>query len=127
MKSNIKIPGLLFASLVLLSSSYYFIFISNCGNSIFCFNLETRMIALLYGSGALSLIFFILLFIPKAFQAWKRFAVWFVPFAALLFVFYPNPGAGDYFSPYPEQVFKWVSILYVLISLVIIVREKLKK
>ena len=76
--------------------------------------------ALFYGSGALALIFLTLLFIPQAFPAWKKFAVWFVPLVALLFIVYPNPGSGDLFSPYPEQVFRWVSGLYVTISLLII-------
>lgn len=76
--------------------------------------------ALYYGAGALMLIFFILLFTPRAFSAWKKFAIWFVPLATLLFIFYPDPGSGDLFSPYPEQVFQWVSGLYVIISLIII-------
>jgi hypothetical protein len=65
-------------------------------------------------------VFLILLFVPRAFGAWKKFAIWFVPLAALLFAFYPDPGSGDFLSPYPEQVFQWVSALYVLISLIII-------
>lgn len=76
--------------------------------------------ALYYGSAALTLIFLILLFTPQAFPAWKKFAIWFVPLAALLFAFYPGPGANDLFSPYPEQIFRWVSVLYVIISLLII-------
>lgn len=79
--------------------------------------------ALFYGSGALALVFLILLFTPSAFPAWKKFAIWFVPIAAILFAMYPDPGSGDYFSPYPEQVFQWVSILYVIISAVIIFRS----
>src|SRR3989344_4134824 len=75
---------------------------------------------LFYGMSALALIFFILLFTPNAFPAWKKFAVWFIPIATLLFIFYPDPGSGDYFSPYPEQVFRFVSILYVLISIITI-------
>src|SRR3989338_10585839 len=73
-----------------------------------------------YGMSALTLIFLILLFIPRAFPTWKKFAVWFIPLATLLFIFYPDTGSGDYFSPYPEQVYKWVSILYVVISIGII-------
>lgn len=75
---------------------------------------------LIYGSTALAFIFLILLFTPHAFPAWKKFAIWFVPLAALLFAFYPGPGANDLFSPYPEQIFRWVSVLYVIISLLII-------
>jgi hypothetical protein len=76
--------------------------------------------SLFYGMSALSLIFLLLVFVPSAFSAWKKFAIWFIPLATLIFIFYPNPGSGDYFSPYPEQVFQWVSILYVSISFLII-------
>lgn len=75
---------------------------------------------LYYGMPALALIFLILLFVPQAFSAWKKFAIWFVPLAALLFAVYPDPGAGDLFSPYPEQVFRWTSGLYVIVSVLII-------
>ncbi len=80
---------------------------------------------LFYGMGALSLVFAALLAAPHAYGVWKKFAVWFVPLAALLFMFYPEPGSGDYFSPYPEQVFQWVSALYVLVSLALIIRSSL--
>src|SRR3989344_2265936 len=92
----------------------------NCGYSIFCYNLITISKALFYGMSALSLVFLLLLFIPQAFLVWKKFAVWFLPIATLLFIFYPDPGSGYYFSPYPEQIFQWVSIIYVFISVVII-------
>lgn len=75
---------------------------------------------LFYGFSALAIVFVLLMFVPSAFQAWKKFAIWFVPLAALLFAFYPNPGSGDFFSPYPEQIFQWVSALYVLVSALII-------
>lgn len=76
-----------------------------------------------YGMPALALVFLILLFTPQAFPAWKKFAIWFIPLATLIFVFYDGPSSGDYFSPYPEQVFKWVSILYVVASFAIIFKS----
>lgn len=76
-----------------------------------------------YGMPALALVFFVLLFVPSAFQAWKKFAIWFVPLATLLFIFYPSPGSGDYFSPYPKQIFQWVSCLYVIVSAIIIIAK----
>ena len=82
---------------------------------------------LFYGMPALALVFLILAFLPQAFPTWKKFAVWFIPLAALLFIFYPDPGSGDYFSPYPEQVFQWVSILYVVISILIIALKTIKQ
>ena len=75
---------------------------------------------LFFGSIALSIIFLVLLFVPRAWSTWKKFALWFIPLAALLFSWYPDPGSGDYFSPYPEQVFQWVSAVYIGVSLGII-------
>ena len=80
-----------------------------------------------YGSGALALVFLILLFVPRAFPAWKKFAVWFIPLAALLFAIYPEPGSGDLFSPYPEQIFRWVSAFYILASVFIIALSSLRQ
>ena len=82
---------------------------------------------LFYGSGALALVFLLLLLVPRAYPAWKKFAVWFVPLAAILFAIYPNPGSGDLFAPYPEQVYRWVSGFYVLASGLIIVRTSVRK
>lgn len=82
---------------------------------------------LYYGAEALAVVFLVLLFTSRAFSAWKKFAVWFIPLAALLFIFYPEPGSGDLFSPYPEQVFQWVSGLYILVSITIIVIASLRK
>lgn len=86
-----------------------------------CINFYERVgNPLFYGMPALALVFFILIFTQQAFSAWKKFAIWFLPLATLLFIFYPAPSSGDYLSPYPEQIFKWVSILYVVISILII-------
>ena len=82
---------------------------------------------LFYGMGALALVFLVLLFTPQAVSAWKKFAIWFIPLATLLFIFYPNPASGDLFSPYPEQIFQWTSTLYVIISLVIVFFKSAKK
>jgi uncharacterized membrane protein len=75
---------------------------------------------LFYGMGALTLIFLLLLFVPRAFSAWWKFAIWFVPLAAVIFIFAPEPQGWVSPVPAPEQVFQWVSALYVLISIVII-------
>jgi hypothetical protein len=82
---------------------------------------------LLYGMGALAIIFLILIFIPTAINAWKKFAKWYIPVATLIFIFYPNPSSGDLFSPYPEQIFQWLSALYVIISIVIILISKIHR
>lgn len=115
---QILIPLVL--SLVSFGVGYFLSKGYDCGYSIFCYELVTKALALCYGSGALAIVFFILLFAARAFSAWKKFAVWFVPLAAILFIFYPEPGSGDLFSPYPEQVFQLVIGFYVLISFVII-------
>ncbi len=81
---------------------------------------------LFYGMGALAVVFLFLLFVPRAASAWKKFAIWFVPLAILLFIFYPEPGSGDLFSPYPEQIFQWTSFFYVIVSLIIIIYKGIK-
>ncbi len=115
--------GLLVLSLVGFGIGYFLLRVYDCGYSVFCANLITRSFALYYGMPALALVFFVLLFVPSAFTAWKKFAIWFVPLATLLFIFYPSPGSGDYFSPYPKQVFQWVSCLYVIVSAIIIIAK----
>lgn len=119
--------GLLFLSLIGWGIGVFLLKFYACGNSIFCYNLTTRSFALYYGMPALALVFFILIFTQQAFPAWKKFAIWFIPLATLLFIFYPDPGSGDYFSPYPEQIFRWVSILYVIISILIIAFRAIRR
>ena len=125
MDKKIYIILLLVFSLIGLFVSYLIFQIDLQASAKGDFLLRLRE-ALFYGMSALSLVFLILIFSPNAFSAWKKFAIWFIPLATLLFIFYPDPGAGDLFSPYPEQVFKWVSILYVVISIFIIFRAKRK-
>ena len=80
-----------------------------------------------FGMGALAIVFFVLTFFPKAWGAWKKFATWFVPVAALIFIFYKDPGSMNLVSPYAETVFMWVSGIYIGVSLVIIARSAFKK
>jgi len=127
MSTRKKTSLLLVSSLVGLGIGVFLLKFYDCGNSVFCYNLTTLSFALLYSMLALAIVFLVLLFTSKAWQAWKKFAIWFIPIATLIFVFYPNPGSGDYFSPYPEQIFKWVSILYVVASLSIIAFVSLKR
>src|SRR3990167_4787419 len=96
--------GLLVISLVGWGTGVFLLKFYDCGNSIFCYNLTTRSFALYYGMPALAFIFFI-----------------------LIFTFYPDPASGDYFSPYPEQIFKWVSILYVVISILIVALKTIRQ
>jgi hypothetical protein len=79
--------------------------------------------------GALAIVFALLLAVPKAWDAWKKFAIWFVPLAAILLIVYPEPSSWDVL-PDPQQFAKWISGLYVAISLLVIgvatLREKRK-
>jgi len=114
------IISLLALSLIGSGLGFFLLKVYDCGASVFCYNLGTKAFALYYGMPALAFVFLILLLLPQAFSTWKKFAIWFVPLAAILFAVYPEPGSGDLFSPYPEQVFQWVSALYIIASLVII-------
>ncbi len=83
--------------------------------------------ALVYGMGALAIVFLVLLSAQQAVPTWKKFAKWYIPFATLFFIFYSDPGSGNYFAPYPEQVFKWLSGIYVVASFWIIGRVVLSQ
>jgi hypothetical protein len=86
-----------------------------------CINTMSRLgDSLFYGMGALAIIFFFLIFTPQAVTKWQKFAIWYVPLATLLFIFYPDPSSGDLLSPYPEQVFQYVSATYLAVSTLII-------
>jgi|SRR3990167_1888306 len=117
MKTRKIISVLLLLSLIGFGIGYYILKIYNCEASIFCYFLSIKGEALYYGMGALSVVFLILFIFPKSNNSWKRFAWWFIPIAILLFATYKGSG---YFSPYPEQVFRWVSGLYILVSLIIV-------
>ncbi len=128
MKNN-KITYLLLLTLIILVSGYVLtnsIMFGLCKSDesitdAGCINLFERIgDPLFYGASALAFVFLILFFTPNAVGAWKKFAKWYVPIAAIIFIIYPNPGSGDFFSPYPEQIFQWLSSAYVLISLIII-------
>jgi hypothetical protein len=82
---------------------------------------------LIYSMPALALVFLILFFTPNALPAWKKFAKWFIPIAGLFFIFYSEPASGDLLSPYPEEVFRFLSILYVVISIAIILFQQYKQ
>ena len=105
----------------------YFILYSNIEPSVSGYALIKYAKALVYGMGALTVVFLALLFFQKAFSAWWKFGIWFIPLAALLFIFYPEPGAMDLASPYPETVFQWVSGLYIAVSAAIIAAVSVRK
>lgn len=116
-----KIVWLSICSFILCLGGYFVAKIYECGYSVFCYNLFSRVgDPLFYGMGALAIVFLILIFKSNTVSAWKKFARWYIPITTLIFIFYPNPGSGDLFSPYPEQIFQWLSIIYVAVSILII-------
>mgnify|MGYP001565301120 FL=1 len=118
--------GFLVLSLLGLLISYWMFQLNLTASATGDMIVQTRE-GLFYGMSALALVFLLLLFLPNAFPAWKKFAKWFIPLAALLFIFYQGPSSGDYFSPYPEQAFQWVSVLYVVISILIIALKTIRQ
>jgi hypothetical protein len=93
-----------------------------------CLNFYDRIgVPMLYGFAALALIFLVLWLVPKTIPAWEKFARWYIPLAALLFIFYPTHQSLDFISPSLGIVCQWVSGMYVAISLVIILVASLKK
>jgi len=123
MSTRKTISALLLLSLIGFGVGYYILKIYNCGASIFCFFLLIKGAALYYGMGALSIVFLILLVFPKSSNSWKGFAWWFIPIAMLLFATYKGSG---YFSWDPERVFRWVSGLYILVSLIVIAQSAIR-
>lgn len=93
-----------------------------------CVNLYERLgDPLFYGLGALTIVFLFLIFFPQAVQKWKKFAIWYIPLATIIFIFYQGPSSGDLFSPYPEQVFRWLSCIYIIVSVIVIVLSHRKR
>lgn len=116
------ITSLLALSLIGFSIGLYILKFYNCEASVFCYFLIIKGQALFYGMGSLSIIFFTLLIFPHTINAWKKFALFFIPLALFFFIGFLQSTGGGFFSvsPEPEQVFKLLSGLYVLISLIII-------
>ncbi len=94
-------------------------FDANCVNSN-----ESIGDPLFYGMGALAIVFLMLAFKTDAVGSWKKFAKWYIPLATLVFVFYGGPSSGDFFSPYPEQVYQWLAGAYILVSGFLILRSR---
>jgi hypothetical protein len=77
---------------------------------------------LYFGMGALAFVFVVLSIFPTAFNAWKNFALWFLPLATDIFVTYKGPGGGFMDPlPGPVEMYRWLGGLYIVLSLAIIV------
>ena len=83
-----------------------------------CINQLTQIgNALFYSMQAVALVFLLLFFVPQAFGAWKKFAIWYLPIMFIYFAIYENSG---FFSIPEEQVYRFFSIVYAVVSIVII-------
>jgi len=92
-----------------------------------CINLYERVgDPVFYGMAALALVFLVLMLVPKAWNAWKKFAVWYIPIAAVLLILYPEPNSWDVL-PDPQELSKWISGLYIVVSLFIVTLISRKK
>lgn len=90
---------------------------------VYFFNITTGNV-LFSGAVALSIVLLVLVTVPEVFTIWKKFSLWYVSLAILLFIFYPK---DDYFLPDPEQVYWLISILYLIINFVLILISLSKK
>jgi hypothetical protein len=117
-----KIILLSVISAVGFGMGFYLLHIYECGISVFCYDVETKANALYYGMGSLILVFFLLFLLPQTFNSWKKFAMWFVPIMVVVFAIQDDKGGGFMeIAPNSVQVFQWISILYIILSLIVIV------
>lgn len=101
---------------------YYLWQIYDCGYSSFCNQLIFEVGPQLYYSLiALAIIFLILLFVPRAVRAWRKFAWWYIPIT-VIFVWWPDEtstGGWD-LGPSNSEFALILGSLYVGVSLGII-------
>ena len=125
MKIKILIFILFILSLVGFGVGYFFSEMYICGYTSSCYHFINDIAhPFLYGMGALSFVFFVLLFVPKAFATWLKFAIWFVPLTVILFITWYKlpPNTGLALGPSLETFVEWMSILYIIVSLLLINR-----
>ncbi len=88
-----------------------------CGASLACASLMDKGDALFYSMQGLAVVFAALIFVPRALNSWKKFAIWYLPIMFIYFAFYKNEG---FFSIPERDVYIFFSVLYVFISLILI-------
>lgn len=115
------------ASLIFSGVGYYVANIFDCGVSVTCFFLTYKGEAMFYGFGALTIIFALLLLVPKAYSAWKEFAVWFLPPALAIFITYRDVGGFGNFLPHADSVFRFLAGAYIVCSFLVILWSLLSK
>lgn len=126
MKPRLLISVFFLLALGLLLSGYYLVNLHECPISLFCHSLEIKGYALTYGGAALAIVALFLFLVPNVYKAWKKFAIWATPIVILIFATYSGSGGFDMVSPDPETLFKWISVIYVIVSLLIIGSVALK-
>lgn len=83
---------------------------------------------LVFPMGVIAIVSLILLFVPQAVSRWSKFAIWYVPFAAYaIAVAGPVPGQMFDLSPSVQETALWLSGIYILVSLILIVLSLRKK
>ena len=102
---------------------------SSTGFDTGCLNLYSSLgPALFYSFGALTIVFLVLLFIPKAFSAWWKFGIWAIPLAVLFMLLGSQPQhSWINTASSPDSVYRWVSGTFLIISLAIIGIAKANK
>lgn len=120
---------LLIFSVIASGTGFYLWKVYECGYSSFCYTLFSKVgLPMFYGMGAVALVALILLFVPQAVSRWWKFAIWYVPFAAYaIAVAGPVPGQMFDLSPSVQETALWLSGIYILVSLILIVLSLRKK
>lgn len=95
-----------------------------CGRSLFCNDLMNAGSAIFYSMQAIAAVFVVLLFVPQAVSTWKRFAMVYVPLMFLYFAMYES---GGFFSIPEESVYRFLSLVYFAMSIVVIIVSVLYK
>jgi len=120
---------LLIIAVILWSISYYIAM--SCLKNDFACNYEALITPFFLGMPALFLVSFILLFTRKSiYFSWRKFARWAIPIGAIILFLVPADSPGGWISgpDLTKETASWgVSIAFLLISLIIIVRKSLQK
>ena len=109
-------------SILLVLLSFFFMNLGNLGDcqSSFCLRVPSTIgEPLFFISAPLIIIGFILLFVSEnVYKSWKKFAMVFVPIEVI--IIFSVPTRANMFDPDREMVALWLSSLFLLLSIVII-------
>lgn len=120
---------LLLVSLLGSIAGLYLWKFNDCGYSSFCLFLFSKVgLPMFYGMGALAVVFFGLLFAPKAVSAWWKFAIFYIPYYVYA-VLTAGPSVGQmiYIGMSVQETAIWLSGVYVVVSLMLIALSLRKK